>query len=262
MRNLIPHITRRQALQGITATRMGAGLAQPLAAQTPAAAKPAPPQVPQPSFPKPSLHVYAELRLAARLQRRALVGRADRGGLVELRRREVPRGGGPGRDGPRQLHPPVDRVHRLDGRPRQGHGQLPGRGAAIGQAGMKTMPCLFNRWHDHRWDYGGTYTEDLLPRLAAAARIRPRAGHAAGRRRRVLMWDLCNEPQAHDLNTDVNKKEFAWLEPVAETVRACGAQAADHHRHDDRRQHRRPSPRCATCSAAIPTPTRAANWPA
>ena len=33
---------------------------------------------------------------------------------------------------------------------------------AIEEAGMKTMPCLFNRWHDDRFDYGGTYTETLF----------------------------------------------------------------------------------------------------
>ena len=32
---------------------------------------------------------------------------------------------------------------------------------AIGECGMKTMPCLFNRWHDRDWDYGGTYSETL-----------------------------------------------------------------------------------------------------
>ena len=33
--------------------------------------------------------------------------------------------------------------------------------AAIDELGMKTMPCLFNRWHDRDYDYGGTYNEDL-----------------------------------------------------------------------------------------------------
>jgi len=40
---------------------------------------------------------------------------------------------------------------------------------------------------------------------------------------RVLIWDLCNEPQAQDLNSEVNKREVAWLTAVAQTVRACGA---------------------------------------
>lgn len=42
---------------------------------------------------------------------------------------------------------------------------------------------------------------------------------------RVLAWDLCNEPQAYDLNTAVNQQEYKWLEQIAATVRGCGAQA-------------------------------------
>ena len=94
---------------------------------------------------------------------------------------------------------------------------------AIGEAGMKTMPCLFNRWHDNQWDYGGTYTETLVrdwkPQLDyIRALVTPLAADE-----NVLIWDLCNEPQAFDLNSDVNEKEFAWLKLIAETVRGCGA---------------------------------------
>jgi len=35
--------------------------------------------------------------------------------------------------------------------------------AAIAENGMKVMPCLFNRWHDAQFDYGGTYVENLKP---------------------------------------------------------------------------------------------------
>ena len=49
-------MTRRHALQTITGTALGAGLAGRLAAQDPNAAKPTP--VPAPAFPKPTLHVY------------------------------------------------------------------------------------------------------------------------------------------------------------------------------------------------------------
>jgi len=94
---------------------------------------------------------------------------------------------------------------------------------AIDEAGMKTMPCLFNRWHNRDWDYGGTYTETLFrnwkPQLDyVCALVTPLASDEC-----VLIWDLCNEPQAHDLNSDVNKKEVAWLKLIAETVRGCGA---------------------------------------
>ena len=94
---------------------------------------------------------------------------------------------------------------------------------AVDEAGMKTMPCLFNRWHDFRWDYGGLYTEDLYrdwqPKLDyVAALVTPLAGDP-----RVLCWDLCNEPQALNQDNDVNRREFAFFQRVAESVRAAGA---------------------------------------
>ncbi len=95
--------------------------------------------------------------------------------------------------------------------------------AAIAEQGMKVMPCLFNRWHDSRYDYGGTYVENFTrgwePHLGyVRALVAPLA-----KDERVLIWDLCNEPQARDLSSEVNKKEYAWLEAVARTVRDCGA---------------------------------------
>ncbi|MFA6563239.1 MAG: cellulase family glycosylhydrolase [Verrucomicrobiia bacterium] len=94
---------------------------------------------------------------------------------------------------------------------------------AVAECGMKTMPCIFNRWHDSKFDYGGTYTETLFrdwkPQLDyVRTLVTPLASDD-----RVLIWDLCNEPQAHDQASDVNKKEFAWMKLIAETVRACGA---------------------------------------
>jgi hypothetical protein len=96
--------------------------------------------------------------------------------------------------------------------------------AAIDEHGMKTMPCLFNRWHDARYDYGGQYTEDLYRDWSAKleyvrALVTPVAADA-----RILMWDLCNEPQATNLNDDWAKREYEWLRQVAETVRGSGAQ--------------------------------------
>jgi len=94
---------------------------------------------------------------------------------------------------------------------------------AIDQAGMKAMPCLFNRWHDNSWDYGGTYTEDLYrdwgPKLEyVRALVTPLASDP-----RVFCWDLCNEPQAFALDTETNRREFAFLQAVAATARAAGA---------------------------------------
>ena len=94
---------------------------------------------------------------------------------------------------------------------------------AIDACGMKTMPCLFNRWHDPKFDYGGTYMEGLFrnwnPHQLEYVRalVAPLANDD-----RILIWDLCNEPSALDQNSDTNKREFAWLTLIAETVRACG----------------------------------------
>ena len=94
---------------------------------------------------------------------------------------------------------------------------------AIDESGMKVMPCLFNRWHDWSWDYGGLYNEDLIrdwaPKLDyVRAIVGPLANDP-----RILCWDLCNEPQAFDLATDVNQREFAFLQAVADTARDAGA---------------------------------------
>jgi hypothetical protein len=96
--------------------------------------------------------------------------------------------------------------------------------SAIASAGMKVMPCLFNRWHDNRWDYGGTYAEDLLrgdwgPKLDYVRRlVKPLAADPS-----VLIWDLCNEPQAFNASDAVNAKEHQWLSAVAAAVRESGA---------------------------------------
>lgn len=91
--------------------------------------------------------------------------------------------------------------------------------SAVAENGMKVMPCLFNRWHDTQFDYGGTYRFDgpaaWSHQLAyVKALVTPLAGDE-----RILCWDLCNEPQSNDPGSP----EFAWLRDVAATVRACGA---------------------------------------
>lgn len=98
--------------------------------------------------------------------------------------------------------------------------------AAIDEAGMKTMPCLFNRWHDARYDYGGTFLENLHGDWKAhleyvRALVTPLAGDA-----RILAWDLCNEPQfgaAKKWTPEQLWKEHDWLAAIAGAVRGCGA---------------------------------------
>jgi len=95
---------------------------------------------------------------------------------------------------------------------------------AIDEAGMKTMPCLFNRRHHSSWDYGGTYDWDLTRNWGErlqyiVALVKPLANDP-----RILLWDLCNEPQAQNVFNGINPIEFAWLKSVSDTVRSCNAQ--------------------------------------
>ena len=212
-------VTRRHALTTLAATLAG-GLAIPVLAQTPATPKPAPPK---PSFPKPTLHVYPDygwLRgfnvvpsWGARIEEAWWLYDGVR------MRDEVALA--------RQVHANCIRLWiEFSGwmaAPDKVTANFLDAVQAIGEAGMKTMPCLFNRWHDNLWDYGGTYTEDLFrspkPKLDyVRALVTPLAKDD-----RVLIWDLCNEPEARDQNTDVNRKEFAFFSLVAKTVRECGA---------------------------------------
>jgi hypothetical protein len=93
---------------------------------------------------------------------------------------------------------------------------------AIAEQGMKAMPCLFNRWHDYHWDYGGLYNEDFArvwkPKLDyVRTLVKPLAADPA-----VLVWDLCNEPNAFNTDEDWSKREHAFFTEVAATTRACG----------------------------------------
>jgi cellulase (glycosyl hydrolase family 5) len=100
---------------------------------------------------------------------------------------------------------------------------------AIDAAGMKTMPCLFNRWHDSQYDYGGTYLENLRRgwpkphRDYVGALVAPLADDD-----RILIWDLCNEPQAgapwtKETSDQDRRAEHDWLAAIAQFVRESGA---------------------------------------
>ena len=104
--------------------------------------------------------------------------------------------------------------------------------AAIGEHGMKAEPCLYNRWHNLEWDYGGTYILFLneRPRESRVYELGPQREYLQAlvtplaRDDRVLMWDLCNEPRATSLDDPMSAREVLWLTQVADTVRATGAQ--------------------------------------
>jgi hypothetical protein len=214
-------VTRRHALTTIAA--LGGGLPTAVLAQTPAKPEPALPVTPNASVPKPTLHVYPDygwLRglgmvpsWAARIEDAWWFYDGAR------MREEVALA--------RQIHvncirlwieftawlrdPEKVTAHFMDAV------------AAIAENGMKAMPCLFNRWHDSKFDYGGTYVENLKPGWRqpleyVKALVTPLASDD-----RILIWDLCNEPQAGSLNDEPSRREFQWLSEIAATVRACGA---------------------------------------
>ena len=96
--------------------------------------------------------------------------------------------------------------------------------AALDEAGLKAMPCLFNRWHNgDGWDYGGTYDQNLRGSLGpyqeyVRALVTPLASDE-----RVLVWDLCNEPWGNPQDPAATY-EYRWLALMRETVDRCGAE--------------------------------------
>ena len=101
--------------------------------------------------------------------------------------------------------------------------------AAIDENGMKAMPCLFNRWHDAAYDYGGTHIEDLAPGQPSQleyvrALVTPLAADP-----RIFCWNLCNEPQAaadatlKKFGEELCRREYQWLMGIATTMKDCGA---------------------------------------
>jgi hypothetical protein len=95
--------------------------------------------------------------------------------------------------------------------------------AAIGDAGMKVMPCIFNRWHDSKFDYGGTYTENLFGNWDIQMEYVRDIVTPLIADERILIWDLCNEPQGNSLSEYGIQKQYEWLKRIAATVRGCGA---------------------------------------
>ncbi len=89
--------------------------------------------------------------------------------------------------------------------------------AALDEVGMKTMPCLFNRWHNPLWDYGGTYLE-AIPAHDSLRKYLEAIVQPLIQDDRILVWDLCNEPKA----TSPDHADFRWLKVVAQMVRETG----------------------------------------
>ena len=97
-----------------------------------------------------------------------------------------------------------------------------------GKLDIQLMPTLFNRWHNFDYDFTGIYYDQLLRRdfRQFATFIRDIVTPLKNDER-ILMWDLCNEPQIRDrdLDSPLHQAELEWLTWVAERVRdICVAQ--------------------------------------
>lgn len=95
--------------------------------------------------------------------------------------------------------------------------------------GLKTVPVLFNRWHDDVLDYGGVYLDHVLKPFANKWDFKTYidaviGAHAADPR--IIGWDLCNEPYyPFDPETENFTDEHHWLEKIYRYVKDAGAQA-------------------------------------
>jgi len=99
---------------------------------------------------------------------------------------------------------------------------------AIDEAGMKTMPCIFNRWHDAQYDYGGLYLENIDKNWDPMMKYVREIVTPLADDPRILIWDLCNEPQTSrnrkiKPESEYGKLELKFFEEVAKTVRNAGA---------------------------------------
>lgn len=102
---------------------------------------------------------------------------------------------------------------------------------SVASVKAKAIPVLFNRWHDNPWDWGGIYTDHFSKDVHIGGRFDRFANFLEklvaplAKDERVLMWDLCNEPQIRtwaSLSYSHKQHEFGWLEWCAQRVRSFG----------------------------------------
>lgn len=98
-----------------------------------------------------------------------------------------------------------------------------------GGLGLRVVPCLLNRWHDHAQDNGGVYldhiiknsnwvySEDIFDGFLEAVVAPHRQDE------RILLWDICNEPFSYladfPLQSVVEPMEQAWLRRLYRVVK-------------------------------------------
>ena len=100
----------------------------------------------------------------------------------------------------------------------------------------KAMPTLFNRWHTvgAAHDWGGVYVDHFWPRCNLGADLqtfdnylRDIVSHYKGDSR-ILMWDLCNEPQLRrldEMSQPEKQAEYQWLSHIRDIVKSLNPSA-------------------------------------
>jgi hypothetical protein len=96
--------------------------------------------------------------------------------------------------------------------------------------GLRVIPCLFNRWHNVYNDNGGVYLDTIIPGYGWAYRphfYKEYLDIIVGEHKndkRILVWDLCNEPFSYNLRIDqmgeIPNIEYAWLKEMYDYVKA------------------------------------------
>ena len=98
------------------------------------------------------------------------------------------------------------------------------------QLDLKTVPVLFNRWHDSMLDCDGIYLDHFLPKSSWLQKYGlpgREFTHDLGKKfkddPRILAWDLCNEPFAYEQcqwRDEFTQHELNWLRTVNEDLRS------------------------------------------
>ncbi len=89
---------------------------------------------------------------------------------------------------------------------------------------IKVMPTLFNRCHHvSGYEIGGIYYDHFVSDRFNKLFEEYLSGIILPFKddERILMWDLCNEPQVWDKNNLLHKAEIEWLTFIAEKAREC-----------------------------------------
>lgn len=98
--------------------------------------------------------------------------------------------------------------------------------------GCQAVPCLFNCWHDSVMDNGGIYHPQMIPGASWCSTDDMYDSYiqkivaAHKNDKRILLWDICNEPYSFGGNEEYRKfiepYETKWLKKICDMCHASG----------------------------------------